>query len=683
MDLWTDFETASLLNLKNVGLDRYAKDPSTRALMLAYAFDDGPVSLWEPHMGPMPQNLSKALQDPSVRLCAWNSNFERDIFEFVLGIPTDLARWYDPSVLCLYMGLPMMLSRAGDALNIVEQKQKTTGKTMFSAPSKATKKLLAAGSPPLYFKDWNSHPEEWKQFGEYCMQDVLAEREVHCAAVAFNSPMTAGEHAIWMLSERMNNTGVYIDQKFVTNGKKYAEDESNQLIDKMKVITGLKNPNSQQQMLGWLVARKYPYDSIDVEHIDEALTLKYLPPDVVQILELKQKLGGSAYKKFQSIQDRIGPDGRLRDQFVYHKAHTGRWAGRGVQLQNLFKPDKDAGAVTPAIVAGILANDLNLLDIVSVHNLSIDEWNVAHPDKKPKGKIKNPIELMTAVASVIRASFAATPGHKLVVGDLAQIESRVLAALAGCQTMIDLYAGGHDLYKEFMAWLLKKTADEVDSDERARGKIVILGCGFGMGVDKFIEYAATFGITLSREEAEQAVFGFREKYPEIPALWYDLNNAVMNAVRHRNCVYVRGIIVDGRDERVLKIKLPSGRYLHYHGAYISWEVPPWGGKARECVSYTAFDAQGTQLKRLYGGLITENIVQAIARDILANGMLEAEAAGATITMTIHDEVVCEVLLDSLFTLDVLLKCMTKVPEWGKNMNLILAAECWEGLYYKK
>src|ERR1019366_8697980 len=212
MDLWLDFESRSLINLKNCGLDRYAKDPSTGVLMLAYAFDDGPVSLWEPHKGPMPLNVSQALQDPSTRLCAWNYNFEKDILEFVLGIKTDLARWYDPSVLCLYMSLPMMLSRVADALNVTEKKQKTTGKTMFSTPAKATKKMLLAGSPPQYFKDWNSHPTEWALFGEYCMQDVLAERDVHSAAIAFNSPMTEGEHAIWMLDQRMNATGVWIDQ---------------------------------------------------------------------------------------------------------------------------------------------------------------------------------------------------------------------------------------------------------------------------------------------------------------------------------------------------------------------------------------------------------------------------------------------------------------------------------------
>src|ERR1035437_1630984 len=145
MDLWLDFETRSLVNLKNCGLDRYAKDPSTTVLMLAYAFDDGPVSLWEPHLGPMPDALTKALADSTITKAAWNYNFEKNIFEYVLGIIIPQEEWMDPSVLCAYMGLPISLARAGDALNIVGKKMHTAGKNLFSEPSKATKKMLAVG----------------------------------------------------------------------------------------------------------------------------------------------------------------------------------------------------------------------------------------------------------------------------------------------------------------------------------------------------------------------------------------------------------------------------------------------------------------------------------------------------------------------------------------------------------
>jgi DNA polymerase len=621
----------------------------------------------------MPAELQAALADPTVKKAAWNYNFEKDIFQYVLGLTIPQVEWYDPSVLCSYMSLPTKLQKAGDALAISGKKiilGDDAGVKLFSIPKKSTKKMLATGNPPLYFKDWDSNPEQWEEFCTYCKQDVIAERDVHYAAIALCSPMTEEEHAAWLLDQRMNDTGVYVDQVFVCNGKKIAEVEANDIVEELKTITGCENPNSGTQLKAWLKTRGYPQDyygygvdsaSLDTEHVTTALTLN-LPEDVHQVFVLKDRLGGSAYKKFQSIQDRIGPDGRLHDQFVYHGAHTGRWSGRGVQLQNLYKPDKAASKHTDELVQMILDNTFK-------------------PD--PFG-----IQTMTAVASVIRAAFCAAPGNKLVVGDLAQIESRGLAALAGCKAMLDAYANGHDLYVEFMSDALNKPASEIDSDERARGKVVVLGCGFGMGVDKFIEYAAGFGITLQMHSddpteftAEKAVYGFREKYHEIPAYWKALNAAVLDAMKFSKPIYARGVIVDGRNKRCLRIKLPSGRYIHYFNPKLHKKEK--FGKMSWCVSYTAFTEKGPVEKDLYGGLICENITQAVARDILLNGMFEAEKAGFKVIMTIHDEIAAEVPLDSLLTKEDLYKCMSTCPSWGEGMGLVLAAEGYESRYYRK
>jgi DNA polymerase len=325
-----DYETRSTLNLKDCGLDRYMKHPSTQPLMCAYAFDDGPVNMWCCWTGEaMPSELKAALLDPTIKKGAWNYNFERDCTEYKAGIPIPQGEWFDPSVLCAYMSLPIGLDRAARALGVTQKMGE--GKKyvkMFSSPTKATKKMLKNGSPEFYFKDWNSHPEEWAQFVEYCRQDVEAERAVYHAAVALNCPMTDEEHEAWLLDQRMNKTGVFIDQQYVTNAKKLAEAESDQILAEIKSHTGLDNPNSRNQLIEWCQARKYPYDSLDKEHIEEAL--KYsghtqLPPLLRAVLELKQKLGGSAYKKLESILERMGIDGRLRDQFIYHGAHTGRW----------------------------------------------------------------------------------------------------------------------------------------------------------------------------------------------------------------------------------------------------------------------------------------------------------------------------------------------------------------------
>jgi DNA polymerase len=666
--LWLDFETRSYGNIKNNGLDRYAKDPSTEVLMLAYAFDMDTPKLWQPRLGPMPEELRAGLLDPSVTLCAWNYNFEKDIFEFVLDMPIEQKRWYDPSILCAYMSLPIGLGRAAEALSVVGKKihlPPDEGVKLFSVPKKATKKMLANGSELLYYKDWDSNPEQWANFCAYCIQDVIAERDVHFAAIAINSPMTAGEYEAWQLDQRMNSAGVYVDMPFVLSGQKLAKAEADQIIEQMKGITGCENPNSGQQLKAWIQPKGYPYDSLDVEHIEEALKLSHLQGEVREILELKQKLGGSAYKKFQSILDRISADGRLRDQFVYHGAHTGRWSGRGVQLQNLYKPDKAASKVAKAIIEAIRTETL------------------------VSGMFPG-IDTMTAIASVIRTSFCAAPGYKLVVGDLAQIESRVLAALAGCQSMIDAYKNGHDMYIEFMSWLLNKPlTKENNPDERAYGKVVILGSGFGMGVDKFVDYCATFGLVMPMGPSDdpdeitshKCIYGFREKYSEIPAYWKLVENACKDAVKFRKCIYVKGVVFDGRNPRVLKLKLPSGRYIHYFNARMVRKKK--FDKMQDCLCYTAYDSKGAQEKDLYGGLITENIVQAVARDLLLAGMLEAEKKGFKIIMTIHDEIVAEVPLTSPLTEHDLYESMSTVPEWACGMGFVLAAEGYEGPYYKK
>jgi DNA polymerase len=709
--LWLDFETRSYLNLKDVGLDRYAKDQTTEVLMLAWAFDDEPVSLWVPITGqPMPQRLHEGLVNHAITKMAWNYNFEKDIFHYRMGYVIPQAEWMDPSIICANMSLPIGLDRAASALNIDIELKKTviTGKgkptKVFSEPSKYTKTFLKKNpqvTSPFYYKNWESHPEKWQEFCDYCCQDVVAERAVYHAAVAMKCEMTEGEVLAWLLDQRMNETGVYIDRTFVENAKALAEAEVGSNMTALKNITGCENPNSGKQLGEWLRERGYKFDSLDKDHIAEAITNGHhwgMTKEAMQVLDLKKKLGGSAYTKLETILDRVGPDGRLRDQFVYHGAHTGRWSGRGVQLQNLFKPTKDVSTLRDAIVTGIRNNDLKIQTIFSEYNDQIAVWNAANPEKQKKPIGKCPT-MMDAVAGTIRASFIPTPGNKFSVSDLAQIESRVLAALAGCQTMIDAYKSGLDLYKDIMVFLLNdevqtwnaqhpdepkklRTYEDITSLERANGKVIILGCGFGMGWEKFIEYAATFGVTLDEATAKKYVTAFREKYSEIPSFWKELNTAVVTAVKANICIFVRGLVIDGRNPQMLKIKLPCGRCLHYLDPILTIEETDWG-KKYEGVSYHAWDAKGCQLKRLYGGLLCENVVQAVARDVLLNGMLEAEKVGFLIVMTIHDEVVGESPIDGPLTYKDLEHAMTITPDWAEGMGFILAAEGYDAQYYRK
>ena len=696
--LWLDFESRSFINLPDYGLDRYSKDETTEVLMLAWAFDDDEPKLWLPCLGePMPAELHAGLIDPTVMKMAWNYNFEKDIFHYRLGYVIPQQEWFDPSVLCAYMSLPIGLDRAADALDIDIELKKTVilGKKkptkIFSEPSKRNKTFLKKnpGAKEFYFRDWNSDPEQWEVFKEYCLQDVRAERAVWYAAVAMNCPITEGETQAWLLDQRMNEQGVWIDKVFVQNSKAYALGEIKEINETMQTLTGLaytKSGKSLSKLDEWLQSKGYKFDSLDKAHIAEALKVGLvhwkMDPVAYQVLQLKEKLGGSAYTKLQTIEDRIGADGRLRDQFVYHGAHTGRWSGRGVQLQNLFKPSKDVSTLRERIVNAIRNNTLDVAGLVAEYNAEVLAFNATNTDPKKERKPIKSMTLMAAVAGTIRASFSATPGFKLSVSDLAQIESRVLAALAGCQTMINAYAKGLDLYKDIMSFLLNTPYADITSAERANGKVIILGCGFGMGWEKFIEYAATFGVTLDEKTAKTYVNAFREKYSEIPAYWKELNAAVIKATKGGVAIYVRGVVVDGRNPKMLKIKLPSGRALHYLNPRVEMSETDWGAM-QENVLFDKWDAKGLQVNRLYGGLICENIVQAVARDILLNGGLEAEKMGFTVILTIHDEWVCESPLTSSLTYKDLEHAMTRTPEWAEGMGFVLAAEGYDAPYYRK
>src|SRR5208282_1437936 len=305
--LWVDFETRSYCDLKDCGLDVYAKHSTTEVLMLAWAFDDDEVKLWLPILGePMPEELQAGLNDPDTMLMAWNYNFEKAILAYKLGMALAQKRWFDPSVLCAYMALPIGLDRAANACNINIEMKKTviTGKNkpvkLFSEPSKRKKTELKKNPDlsPTFFKDWNTDPEKWAEFCEYCRQDVRAERAVWYAAVDFNCPMPQSEVQAWLLDQRMNDAGVWIDRPFVENAKHYAEVEAASIVEEMKTVTGCENPNSPKQLKDWMAAQGCSMPSMDKAHVAEWLKEKErfkLSAAVVKLLELKQKLGGSAY----------------------------------------------------------------------------------------------------------------------------------------------------------------------------------------------------------------------------------------------------------------------------------------------------------------------------------------------------------------------------------------------------
>ena len=644
--LHLDLETVATVDLKRVGTDVYAHHPDTRVLMLAYAFNDDPVSMWLPGSEAMPAQLGFALTDPSVTKIAWNASFEFAIISAVLLVQLKIEEWFDPMAYARYLGYPGKLDDAGEALGLdVAYLKNPEGKKlikMFCSPTKGTKKIAS------HFKDATSDPEEWEKFKLYCVQDVIAER-ANLHELEKKHPFPEIEKKVWILDQKINQRGVPIDLNFVGKALARVEESRAIILEQMKKLTGVNNPNSVQQLGAWLSQQGYMFDSLDKNHIIAALDGGKITPEGREILELKQLLGGIAFKKLPVIQMRTR-GGRLCEAFTYHSAHTGRWASRGVQFHNLLKPTKRVAENNDAIVKAILEGLGLPADI-------------------------HPVE---AIGGTLRGSVCAPEGSRLLVADYSSIENRVLAWLAQCPGMLEVFQKGLDPYKSFAVKKFGIIYDLITKEQRNFCKSPVLGCGFGMGWARLVAYAAQMGQKITEDEAKELVWAWREAYPEVVTYWKTMGTTVVRAAILKEQFQLGPLRIDGRDEKMLHIILPSGRALHYdsptigldlyHNKVLNYNGP--GGKGG-----------GWGLIEARGSAIVENVVQAIARDILVNGMITATEMGFEIVLHVHDELVAEVIYTSHLTYEQFEECMTKRPKWGQDIPL--AVEGYEGIRYKK
>jgi len=642
--LYFDFETRSHLDLSEVGLDNYVRHSSTEVLMLAYALDDAPVTVWEPRLCAMPEELTASLVDPAITKVSWNVPFEFNVLAQVLKVPVPLRQFHDTMAQARFLSLPGSLKECGTVLGLDEDKAKDKdGKKlikMFCSRSKALKKQVAAGYPPLYFKDWTSHPEEWQKFTGYCARDVEALRAL-CGLLDDLGQLPAEEYRVWTLDQLINHRGMPVDMTYVDNASAIAQTEIAGLQEQLRALTGLENPNSPAQLKGWLADHEFLTDSTDKAHVTSALTTKILTPEVRAVLEIKQRLGGTAYTKLEVIQQRV-VDGRLRHQFTYHGAHTGRWSSHGVQLQNLARPSKAVKSRTDEVVSTIR-----------------------------QGWYPEDLTAMDCVGGTLRASFRAPDGSRFCICDLSSIEYRVLAWVARCKGMQQVLKDGLDPYKAFAVTMFATGYDDVTGDQRQQAKPPVLGCGYGMQGLRLQEYATQYGVEFSEEDCDRAVSAYRTAYPEVVWLWAALEGAAVNAIQLEDTRRVRGLSFDGTDRRILKIILPSGRPLHYYnpqaeGGRICYEAQKMG-------RWMTVDTHGSKL--------VENIVQAIARDVLVYGMLTAHRTGYQIVGHVHDELIAEVPYDSPLTLERFRAAMIALPPWAAGLSLDAAG--FESPFYKK
>lgn len=593
--VWLDLETRCALSVKEVGSYRYCEHESFRILMAGYAIDDGPVRVAVGEMELFSQ-IYPLLSYPNCLYVAWNVGFDRIALSRYDGLTTgsylDPAQWVDPSAMAINAGYPAGLDKAAKALGVPPKDSAGT-------------RLINLFSKPNRKGGWNdatTHPEQWQEFIAYCGNDVEAMR----ATAKLLPKQLPQERAVWIADQRINDAGLKIDLPMAQAA--VAADAVNKAEARSEVIeiTGVGNPGSGQQMLSWFASVGLPLPNLTKETVEAALDRKDLPPYIRRVLELRQELAlASAPAKFKRAVAYVNDDGRVRGQFRYNGAHTGRWTGRGIQLQNL--PRRGLGnKLAPA-----------MLDLM--HGFG------AHPETL-KGLVR-PLIL-----------------GPLTMVDYGQIESRVTAWLAREQWALDAFRTGDDIYVA----TAKQMSSPTQTLTRQHGKVATLALGFGGGVGALRKMG---GDALGDDMYLQSLVDlWRKRSARVVDYWNDLwGSFVYGGDSGR-------ITVEKPDRRTRVMVLPSGRSIVYRDVR---RIKAADGKWK----WTKRDPTG-QLVFLWRGIIMENAVQAIARDLMAYCLPELLDLGVPVIGHVHDEILAEG--DHL---DLMTKVMTANPDWADGLPL--------------
>lgn len=653
MRLHIDFETRSRVDLKKVGAWAYAAHPSTEIMCMAWSRDGEPPRVTNQFVT-APTELLRALADPNTVIVAHNAHFEYAIYHEILVkrfgfLPIeDPMRWDCTLARAAMCNLPISLDYCGAALGISAKKD--------MAGRSAMLKLCRPGMDGKY----NEDPELYRILYLYCQKDVEAEIEIDKRL----PQMPASEKDIWNLDLVINKRGVLMDTKLACNAEMMVAGLTDDLNGKLHNLTGgaVSKASRIAEMKRFVEEHGVKVDSLDKATVSTLLSNVSTPEIVREVLNIRRQVGKTSTSKYTAIREVVSPeDGRARGLLQYHGAATGRWAGRLIQPHNFPKGVSKA-------------KQKEIIDLILSGGGDGGLFSIMYGD-----------EAMDALSSALRGTIIAPKGRTLVVADYSSIEPRVLFWLAGEIGALDMYRKGEDLYIDLARYIYKNDKlTKKDSTERAVGKMGILGCGYGMGKDRFQAQCAQFGLNITIDMAAMAVRAYRDKYARVKNMWYEVENAAKAAIRTPGSIHecCGGKVKFGMDAKreFLLCRLPSGRFLRYfrpslkageYGDEIHYQGPGLGG---------ALADQST-----YGGSLVENITQAIARDIMANGMLNCEQAGFDTILTVHDEVVSEcgkllpVAEDAAVQLFV--DAMCSLPAWAKGCPI--AAEGWTGDRYRK
>ena len=641
--LGIDIETYSEVDLPKCGVYAYAEHPSFEILLFAYAFDDEETQVVDLKGGErLPPRVLDALTDPAITKTAFNAAFERTCIGRCLGKRLDAAQWQCTAVQSAMLALPLSLEGVGEVLGIERKKLKEGGDLVryFSLPCKPTK---ANGQRTRNLPE--HAPEKWQRFKEYCVRDVDAEREIRAKVQGY--PIPAKEQELYRLDQEINDRGIMVDPVLVARAIECDEQYREKTTKRAYELTGLANPNSPAQLKEWLEGQGTQVDTLDKKAV-RAL-LPDAEGDVLEVLKLRLLMAKTSVKKYEAIRRSVCADGRVHGLLQFYGANrTGRWAGRLVQIQNL--PQNHLPDLA-------LARDL----VRTGRYADIEALYESTPN---------------VLSELIRTAFVPRPGCRFIVADFSAIEARVIAWLAGEQWRLEVFEGGGDIYCASASKMFHVSVEKhgQNSHLRQKGKIAELALGYGGAVGALTAMGA-LEMGLAEEELPPLVRQWREANPHIIRLWAQVENAAMTAVREKARVRLGRLTFHCRSG-MLFITLPSGRKLCYVKPRI--QTNRFGGDG---LTYEGV-GEGKKWTRIetFGGKLTENIVQATARDLLAEAMLRLRDAGLEIVMHVHDEAVLEVPIGHS-GVDEVCALMAEAPAWADGLPL--RADGYECRFYQK
>jgi len=620
MKIHFDFETYSESDIRKTGAWQYAMHPTTEVQCMAYSIDDQKPVLWLPKE-PIPDWVT----DPKTELHAWNSFFEWVIWTHVLKWPkVPIERWHDTAAQAAALALPRSLAGCGEALNIREDLQK----------NKRGNYLITKLCKPYRGKRVKDE-ELFKELCEYCIQDVVAERKLSRVL----KPLSDDEREIWILDQIINIRGVYVDLKNVKHATKLIDIITEELNQEIKEITDgeLEDVSKRQKVLDYCSRLGYPLAKYDKKYLEERLDNNGIPPTIKRIIQIRQQLGKTSTKKYESLETLTDPNSRVHGLLMYHGASTGRWAGKHFQPQNLPRPSFSD-----------IETCINLFRMEDPEILSL--------------LYDDPME---ALSSCVRGMITAPPGKTLMVADYSAIEARVLAWLAGQDDVTKVFKGHGKIYEHTASQIYNKDIIEISKNERFLGKVATLALGYQGGKRAFQAMAKNYSVDINEEVAARVVEDWRSANQKITSFWNNIERAAIATVQNpcKPQLY-RGIRFSCH-HGFLFCQLPSKRQIAYYDPQLSE-----GMYGKTQLTYMGTNSLTKKWERIgtYGGKLTENIVQGVARCLLANAMLNIEKKNYEIVLTIHDEIIAEV--DQNFgSIEEFEFLMEQLPEWAQGLPL--------------